>query len=87
LEVSKPTWQPFKAMYNLYFGQILPLMGKLVAKRFDEYKWLPESLKVFPDAKQLVKLFEKAGLQSVNAYPLTGGVAALHMGTKEKKRQ
>jgi demethylmenaquinone methyltransferase/2-methoxy-6-polyprenyl-1,4-benzoquinol methylase len=87
LEVSKPTWQPFKAMYNLYFERILPLIGKLVAKRFEEYKWLPESLKAFPGRLQLVRLFEKAGLQQVIAYPLTGGVAALHMGTKEKGQQ
>ncbi|WP_139994689.1 demethylmenaquinone methyltransferase [Paenibacillus paridis] len=84
LEVSKPTWQPFKAMYNLYFERILPLMGKLIAKSFQEYKWLPESLKLFPGRQQLVELFEEAGLKQVKAYPLTGGVAALHMGTKEK---
>ncbi|WP_169081820.1 demethylmenaquinone methyltransferase [Paenibacillus sp. PL91] len=85
LEVSKPTWQPFKAMYNLYFERILPQMGKLVAKSFQEYKWLPESLKMFPGRQQLAELFEDAGLDQVKAYPLTGGVAALHMGTKEKK--
>lgn len=87
LEVSKPTWQPFKAMYNLYFERMLPLIGKLVAKRFEEYKWLPESLKTFPGRLELVQLFEQAGLQQVSAYPLTGGVAALHMGTKEKGQQ
>ncbi|WP_028610527.1 demethylmenaquinone methyltransferase [Paenibacillus harenae] len=87
LEVSKPTWQPFKAMYNLYFERILPLVGRIVAKRFEEYKWLPESLKLFPGRAQLVKLFEEAGLKRVIAYPLTGGVAALHMGTKEKGQQ
>ncbi|HTG71813.1 MAG TPA: demethylmenaquinone methyltransferase [Candidatus Udaeobacter sp.] len=87
LEVSKPTWQPFKAMYNLYFERLLPLMGKFIAKSFQEYKWLPESLKMFPGRQQLAELFEEAGLQQVKAYPLTGGVAALHMGTKEKKQQ
>ena len=87
LEVSKPTWQPFKAMYNFYFERLLPLMGKIVAKSFQEYKWLPESLKMFPGRQQLAELFEEAGLQQVKAYPLTGGVAALHMGTKEKKQQ
>ncbi|MDQ8735458.1 demethylmenaquinone methyltransferase [Paenibacillus sp. LHD-38] len=85
LEVSKPTWQPFKAMYNLYFERILPVMGKVVAKSFQEYKWLPESLKMFPGRQQLAELFVEAGLEQVKAYPLTGGVAALHMGTKEKK--
>ncbi|WP_138753494.1 demethylmenaquinone methyltransferase [Paenibacillus sinopodophylli] len=85
LEVSKPTWQPFKAMYNLYFERLLPIIGKVVAKSFQEYKWLPESLKLFPGRQELAELFEEAGLSQVKAYPLTGGVAALHMGTKEKK--
>lgn len=86
LEVSKPTWQPFKAMYNLYFERILPVMAKLIAKRFEEYKWLPESLKLFPGRAELARLFEEAGLQKVEAYPLTGGVAALHMGTKGQEQ-
>jgi len=83
LELSKPTWQPFKAVYYLYFERILPLLGKLVAKRFAEYKWLPDSLKQFPDAEGLVGLFQKVGLQQIHYYGLTGGIAALHMGTKE----
>ena len=85
LELSKPTWQPFKAIYYLYFERILPLIGQVVAKRFKEYQWLPDSLKQFPDAKQLVLLFQQAGLQQVSNYSLTGGIAALHMGTKEKE--
>lgn len=87
LELSKPDWQPFKFVYYLYFERILPLMGKLVAKSFEQYKWLPDSLKVFPDLKQLSELFRKAGLGQVKAYPLTGGIAALHLATKEKKQQ
>ncbi|GLX68981.1 demethylmenaquinone methyltransferase [Paenibacillus glycanilyticus] len=87
LELSKPMWQPFKGMYYLYFERMLPMIGKWVAKRFDEYKWLPDSLKLFPDAKQLSDLFRQAGLRDVQAFPLTGGIAALHIGTKEKSQQ
>ncbi|MCK9857410.1 demethylmenaquinone methyltransferase [Paenibacillus sp. ATY16] len=87
LELSKPLWQPFKGMYYLYFERMLPMLGKWVAKRFDEYKWLPDSLKLFPDANQLSELFRQAGLREVQAYPLTGGIAALHIGTKEKSQQ
>jgi len=43
LELSKPTWQPFKSVYYFYFQRVLPLIGKLVAKRYEQYKWLPES--------------------------------------------
>lgn len=82
LETSKPTWQPFKAIYYFYFERIMPTFGKLFAKRYEQYKWLPESLKAFPDSKQLAEKFREIGLRNVRAYPLSGGVAALHMGTK-----
>ena len=84
LELSKPTWQPFKGLYYFYFQQLLPLMGKLVAKRYEQYKWLPESLKMFPGREELADLFRGIGLGSVEAFPLTGGIAALHIGIKEK---
>ncbi|NMO96969.1 demethylmenaquinone methyltransferase [Paenibacillus lemnae] len=84
LELSKPTWQPFKGMYYLYFQQMLPLMGKLVAKRYEQYKWLPESLKLFPGREELAGVFREIGLTNVKAFPLTGGIAALHIGIKEK---
>lgn len=87
LETSKPVWQPFKAIYYFYFEQILPLLGKLVAKRYEQYKWLPESLKDFPDHRQLAAVFEKVGLTDVTVYPLFGGVAALHIGVKEQSNE
>lgn len=83
LEVSKPTWQPFKGLYYFYFKHLLPLLGKLIAKRYEQYKWLPESLIQFPGREELAQIFRETGLTEVEAYPLTGGVAALHIGTKE----
>jgi demethylmenaquinone methyltransferase/2-methoxy-6-polyprenyl-1,4-benzoquinol methylase len=82
LELSKPTWQPFKSIYYFYFQQVLPLIGKLVAKRYEQYRWLPQSLVQFPDHKQLTRHFSEAGLEQVKAYPLNLGIAALHIGTK-----
>ncbi|WP_036696332.1 demethylmenaquinone methyltransferase [Paenibacillus taiwanensis] len=84
LELSKPTWQPFKGLYYFYFRNMLPLLGKLIAKRYDQYKWLPESLTTFPDHVQLAQMFREAGLERVEAKPFTGGIAALHIGTKGK---
>lgn len=84
LEVSKPTTQPFKGLYYFYFDRILPLFGKVFAKSYEQYKWLPESLKPFPGRKELADTFREVGLKQVEDYPLTGGVAALHIGIKEK---
>lgn len=84
LELSKPTWQPFKGIYYFYFQTIIPLLGKLIAKSYEQYKWLPESLINFPDHKQLAEIFKTTGLTQVQAYPLTGGIAALHIGIKRQ---
>lgn len=82
LETSKPEWQPFKGIYYFYFEKLLPLLGKWIAKKYEQYKWLPESLKTFPNLQELAERFRAAGLRNVRAYPLTWGVAALHIGTK-----
>jgi demethylmenaquinone methyltransferase/2-methoxy-6-polyprenyl-1,4-benzoquinol methylase len=83
LELSKPEWQPFKSIYRLYFERIMPLIGKWVARRYEQYRWLPESLATFPGMRELAERFRAAGLVDVRFYPLTGGVAAVHIGTKE----
>lgn len=83
LELSKPAVQPWKGMYFLYFRHFLPLLGKWIAKRYEQYRWLPESLASFPDYKELARIFKQdIGLQEVEVYPLTGGIAALHIGVK-----
>ena len=82
LELSKPTWQPFKSIYYFYFQRILPLLGRLLAKRYEQYKWLPESLITFPDHKELARIFRDCGLERVEARPFTGGIAALQLGIK-----
>lgn len=83
LELSKPMKQPFKGIYFFYFQRVLPLLGKLFAKRYEQYKWSPESLALFPDREQLAAIFRETGLQKVESFPLTGGIAALHIGLKE----
>lgn len=82
LELSKPTWEPFRSIYYFYFRKLLPLMGKLIAKRYEQYRWLPESLVHFPDHKELAAIFRRTGLVDVEVYPLAGGVAAVHIGVK-----
>lgn len=86
LELSKPTWQPFKSIYYFYFRKVLPMLGKLFAKRYEQYKWLPDSLVHFPDMNQLAEIYREVGLKQVSVYPLTFGIAALHIGTKGSDR-
>ncbi|MBA4495604.1 demethylmenaquinone methyltransferase [Paenactinomyces guangxiensis] len=85
LELSKPAWPVFRYIYYVYFQRLLPWLGKLFADRYEQYRWLPESLVTFPDYKELARIMnEKAGLVDVQVYPLTGGITALHIGRKPK---
>ncbi|ASK63337.1 bifunctional demethylmenaquinone methyltransferase/2-methoxy-6-polyprenyl-1,4-benzoquinol methylase [Virgibacillus phasianinus] len=84
LETSQPTLIGFRQLYYLYFRFIMPLFGRLFAKSYKEYAWLHESAKNFPDKKELQQMFFEAGFSHVRMKSYTGGVAAMHMGFKEK---
>jgi demethylmenaquinone methyltransferase/2-methoxy-6-polyprenyl-1,4-benzoquinol methylase len=48
------------------------------------YEYLPDSVSRFPDQKRLVRLMSEAGFEEVGYQNLTGGIAALHMGTRPR---
>src|SRR5690625_2950723 len=82
LETSQPTLIGFRQLYYFYFRFIMPLFGKIFAKSYNEYAWLHESAKDFPDKQELAKLFNKAGFSNVYIKSYTGGVAAMHSAIK-----
>ena len=82
LETSQPTLPVYKQLYFFYFRHIMPLFGKLFAKSYDEYVWLNESTKNFPDKATLKKMFLKAGFKKVQVKSYALGAAAMHKGTK-----
>ena len=81
LEFSK-VWAPMKPVYDLYSFKALPLMGKLIAKDADSYRYLAESIRMHPDQATLKQMMLDAGFGKVDCHNLTGGVVALHKGWK-----
>lgn len=82
LELAKPSAPVFKQLYYLYFEQILPLIGKLGAGVDGPYRWLPESLRRFPHQSVVLDLFRAVGLKNAACHELTGGIVAVHVGSK-----
>ena len=81
LEFSR-VWKPLKPLYDAYSFGLLPLMGKLVAKDADSYRYLAESIRMHPGQEELKAMMEAAGLSRVEFFNLSGGVVALHRGVK-----
>lgn len=85
LELSKPVWKPFRALYFFYFYKILPMIGNIASRDNVSYSWLPESLTNFPDQQALKKIFEEVGMTDVRVWNFFGGICALHIGRKPEQ--
>ncbi|MBZ5577326.1 MAG: bifunctional demethylmenaquinone methyltransferase/2-methoxy-6-polyprenyl-1,4-benzoquinol methylase UbiE [Acidobacteriia bacterium] len=80
LEFSQPPNPAFAALYNFYSRHILPLIGGALSGNRDAYTYLPESVRKFPTAVQLVEEMRRAGFAEASYEYLTGGIVALHLG-------
>jgi demethylmenaquinone methyltransferase/2-methoxy-6-polyprenyl-1,4-benzoquinol methylase len=82
VELAKPSAPIVKQLYYLYFEHLLPFLGNLGFTKNQPYYNLPASLKTLPPHSVLQDMFAQAGLQQITCYPLTGGIAAVHLGIK-----
>jgi demethylmenaquinone methyltransferase/2-methoxy-6-polyprenyl-1,4-benzoquinol methylase len=78
LEFMTPHWQPFRALYLLYFRRVLPLVGRLISRHGSAYSYLPESVLRFPEPPELARLMAAAGFEDVQWDVMTGGIVATH---------
>ena len=81
LEFSKPA-PLLQKPYDWYSFKFMPLMGKLIAKDADSYRYLAESIRMHPDQVTLTGLMKAAGFGHVDVHNLAGGIVALHVGIK-----
>ena len=82
LEFSKPAIPVLSSIFRLYFSRVLPFLGGLISGSRSAYEYLPDSVRRFPEQKQLAALMSDAGFTEVSFENLTGGIAALHFGTR-----
>jgi demethylmenaquinone methyltransferase/2-methoxy-6-polyprenyl-1,4-benzoquinol methylase len=80
LEFSNPRSTLFATLYNFYSRRVLPRIGGLITGSPDAYRYLPESIRKFPDAPELADAMRRAGFAEVSFEYLTGGSVALHLG-------
>ena len=82
LEFSSPVVPGFRQAFNFYFTRILPRIGGAVSGSRGAYEYLPDSVSKFPDQKRLAGLMRETGFVDVEYTNLTGGIAAIHSGTR-----
>lgn len=82
LEFSQTDWPGFREAYTRYSRDIVPRVGRLVARDGDSYRYLVESIERFPDRAAFAAMIGRAGFARVKAEPILGGLIAIHSGWK-----
>ncbi|WP_027707044.1 bifunctional demethylmenaquinone methyltransferase/2-methoxy-6-polyprenyl-1,4-benzoquinol methylase UbiE [Zooshikella ganghwensis] len=82
LEFSKTNNPVMSKMYDAYSFTVLPLLGKLITNDSESYRYLAESIRMHPDQETLERMMQEAGFVRTSYHNMTGGIVALHKGTK-----
>ena len=82
LETAPPSNTVLGPLFELYFFNIVPLIGALISGDRDAYAYLPHSTVDFPKPILLQQMMERAGLRHVFFEELMMGTVAIHVGTK-----
>jgi demethylmenaquinone methyltransferase/2-methoxy-6-polyprenyl-1,4-benzoquinol methylase len=85
LEFSKPKAPVLRALFQFYFTKVLPRFGGLISGSKSAYQYLPDSVSRFPDQLELASIMKEAGFENISFRNLTGGIAALHLGTRPQQ--
>ena len=82
LEFCQVDSKMLSRIYNLYSFNVIPKLGKIITGHSEHYKYLVESIKIFPEAHVFAHMMEEARFESVKFTKLTFGVVAIHSGYK-----
>ena len=80
LEFSKPVVPGLGPIYDAYSFALMPALGRLVANDAGSYRYLAESIRMFPDQSTLQGMLREAGFDGCRYHNLSGGIVALHRG-------
>ncbi|MFN8206200.1 MAG: bifunctional demethylmenaquinone methyltransferase/2-methoxy-6-polyprenyl-1,4-benzoquinol methylase UbiE [Bacteroidales bacterium] len=78
LEFSLPSNRLLRAMYLLYFRNILPLAGRLISRDKQAYAYLNRSVEAFPTNDAMIELLKKSGFTNCRVKLLSFGISSIY---------
>jgi demethylmenaquinone methyltransferase/2-methoxy-6-polyprenyl-1,4-benzoquinol methylase len=80
LEITTPQRPPLSWFFKAWFDSVVPLIGRIAGDP-DAYEYLPNSVKRFPEPRDLAARMVGAGMEDVRWIITAGGIIAIHVGT------
>jgi demethylmenaquinone methyltransferase/2-methoxy-6-polyprenyl-1,4-benzoquinol methylase len=85
LEFSLPARRGLRSLYHFYSFRIMPLVARLICGTAGPFRYLAESIRVFPAPEEVAESIRQAGFQEVRFQRLSQGLATLYTARKEKQ--
>jgi demethylmenaquinone methyltransferase/2-methoxy-6-polyprenyl-1,4-benzoquinol methylase len=82
LEFSQPRLIGVRQLYNLYCNRVASRVGKAVSHSGEAYQYLNDSIRAFPEGKNLVRILESCGYINTRLKRLSVGICSIYSGEK-----
>ena len=82
LELSEPQNVIVRWLYNLYFKNILPFVGKRVSGNANAYRYLQQTVENFPMPKEFMSILGDCGYKNVRHKALSCGLCRVYQAEK-----
>lgn len=82
LDFNRPRNPVVRGVYLAYLTAVGSALGWILHRDPDTYRYIPASIRRYPDARGVCALFESAGFTDVRSYPVLAGFMAIHVARR-----
>jgi demethylmenaquinone methyltransferase/2-methoxy-6-polyprenyl-1,4-benzoquinol methylase len=82
LDFNRPGNAVVRAVYLAYLTVVGSTLGLILHGDPNTYRYIPESIRLYPGAAGVARRLEAAGLHDVRVVPVLGGLMAIHTARK-----
>jgi demethylmenaquinone methyltransferase/2-methoxy-6-polyprenyl-1,4-benzoquinol methylase len=82
LDFNRPSHPLVRSVYLLYLSLVGGMLGWVLHRDPDTYRYIPASIRTYPGAEGVAELMRTRGFTTVRHYPVLGGLMAIHHAQK-----
>src|SRR5437773_6224051 len=82
LDFDRPAQAVIRAVYLLYLSAVGGMLGWVLHRDPDTYRYIPASIRSYPGAERVAGLMKARGFTTVRHYRVLGGLMAIHHAWK-----
>jgi ubiquinone/menaquinone biosynthesis methyltransferase len=83
LDFNRPSNRVVRAAYLAYLTTVGAAVGWLLHRDPDTYRYIPASIRTYPGAAAVARLFEARGFSRVRCHAVLGGLMTIHHATRD----